>query len=308
MPDIHAVLERNKAALLALPGCTAVAISYKKVSGRTTAIPSIVVYVDRKKPTAPEHAVPPSIEGIATDVVEQHFDFRATATNPFDRFDPLIGGVSLTALEDSAVYGTIGCFIDVDGHVPPTPAGIYLLTNQHVVQVAAAAGGDRRVIQPGNVANPPANYVTGLFMAGQRDATHDCAITTIGRRGYRNEVPNHPLHPGNRALTGVAVAAVGDRVYKYGATTKHTTGTVTDVNFNIPGGIQNAIRIVGENNGIWCDGGDSGSVAIRYADDRVVGLNFVGDAHTTVPGGYRAGLAYDIATQMQVFGGVVRLA
>jgi|ERR1700733_8312697 len=305
----HAVIERHKATLLAIPGATAVAIGKKTTGGQTTERDSIVVFVASKgEPAQEADRIPTEIEGIPTDVVEREFDFRSLATDPFERHDPLIGGISLTAIEDSHGYGTIGCFIAADGTVVGVPAGPYLLTNMHVVQVAAAPGGDTRVIQPGRVQPPvPLNYVCGTYVAGLRDATHDCAITTVVGRAWRNEVPNHPWHPGRRPLTGLAAAALNDNVYKYGATTQHTIGTVANLNFNTAA-INNAIYVVGDGGNPWCGEGDSGSVVVRYADDRVLALLFCADTHTPVPGGYLAGLAYDITAQITVFSTVAQLA
>lgn len=308
MTDINATLERHKERLLAIPGCTAVAIGNKIVAGRTQNVHSIVVFVKEKRGDVdPAQAVPKEIDGVPTDVVQREFDFRPTATNPFARFDPVIGGVSITSYEALSDYGTIGCFITAGlAAVPPVIAGTtYLLTNEHVVQVAHL-GGDPRVIQPGyentppHGTKPPTNYAVGNYVSGQRDATHDCAITTTDRN-WRNEVPNHPWQPGNRTLQGTANPALNDRVYKYGATTKHTVGIVMNTNFHA-GNIQNAVYITGENNGLWCAGGDSGSVSIRYADDFVLALNFMADTNTPVRGGFSSGLAYDIASQMLVFG------
>ena len=152
MADINAVIERHRTELLALPGCSAIAMGKKIVSGKTTETDCIVVFVRKKGQYAPADAVPAELDGFPTDVVERDFNFSTTSTNPFERFDPLIGGISLTAWEDPAVTGSIGCFIATDGHVPGVPAGTYALTNMHVVRVSAAPGGDRRVIQPGNAA------------------------------------------------------------------------------------------------------------------------------------------------------------
>ncbi len=303
------VLERHKAQLLSIPGVTAVAIAHKVVGGETTDVECIVVFVSSKgTPSDPAHRVAAEIEGIPTDVVERQFDFRPLSTDPFARHDPLIGGLSITAWEDPESWGTIGCFIQADGTVVGVPAGPYLLTNMHVVQVAAAPGANPTVIQPGRVAPPvPPAYACGAFVAGQRDALHDCAITTIAGRGWANEVPNHPWHPGRRPLAGLGVAALGVHVYKYGASSQHTTGNVTSLNFNTPT-INNATYISGDD-GLWCDGGDSGSVVIRYADDIVLSLLFCGDTQRPAPhGGYLGGLAYDIATQIHPFSGVAQLA
>lgn len=308
MQDIHVILDQHKATLLASPGCVAVAIGKKLIGGEPTATDCIVVFVRKKGPVPASIAVPAQLAGVPTDVVERNFQFNPIATAPFARFDPLISGVSLTSWEDPHSHGSIGCFIDANGTMPNVPAGRYLLTNQHVVQVAAT-GGDTRVIQPGNVPPPcpppfPANYLVGAYVHGLRDADHDCAIVHVQGRNVTNQVPNHPWCPGRRKLAGIAVAAVNDRVYKYGSTTQHTTGIVTNINFSTPG-ITNAILVQGENNGPWCDGGDSGSVMIRYADDHVMGLLFRADTTTPVTGGFREGLVYDIATQFQVFGGAL---
>lgn len=308
MIDIHAVIERHTADLLALPGCTAVAIGKKIVAGEVTDRDCIVVYVQKKAATAMPHAVPAQLDGIPTDVIERTFDFRESATNPFERFDPLISGVSVTAYEDSLNYGSIGCFIAADGTIPGVPAANYMLTNQHVLQAAAQPNSDHRVIQPGNVNFPPPdNDVMGHYQAGERNETHDCAVSTIQGRTFQNVVPNHPWQPGRRMLRGIAVAAVGDYVYKYGATTLHTTGSVANIHFSTPG-IRNAIYIQAENDGLWCAGGDSGSVVVRYADDLVLGLNFRADTNAPVRGGFSAGLAYDITNQIRTFSTNVRLA
>jgi hypothetical protein len=320
MDALPAILERHRAALFALPGCTAVAIGKKIAAGKRTNTDSIVVFVKKKGHVPAGGAAPALLEGIPTDVVEKTFDFRPTNIDPFQRFNPLVGGISLTSWEDSSVYGSVGCFIIADGQVPQVPYGNYLLTNQHVLAVAAASD-DHRVIQPGNVDfPPPANSAFGCYVFGQRDASHDCAIATIVQthgcpvpgqyiRNAVNQVPDHPGQQGWRILAGTAAPALNDRVYKYGATTHHTVGNVTNINFSTQdNSIVNAIYIDGENGGVWCDGGDSGSVVIRYADDYVVGLNFRADTNMPVQGGYSAGLAYDILTQMQVFGNVVQLA
>ncbi|WP_410673573.1 hypothetical protein [Amycolatopsis sp. cmx-4-68] len=145
------------------------------------------------------------------------------------------------------------------------------------------------------------------------DPAYDCAIVALGTRGFANEVPNRPWHPGNRALRGTAVAVVGDRVYKYGATTGYTTGTVKNTTLtstNRTGNIdvQNAILIEGDDGQIWCNGGDSGSVVVRYDTDEVVAINFRADFTSGDEHGYKQGLAYDIATQVALFSSAVTLA
>jgi hypothetical protein len=302
-------LELHQQRLLGIPGCTAVAVGKKIIGGEETDTEAIVVFVSRKgEPAQHEDRVPAEIEGIQTDVVEREFGFIPTATDPMERFDPLIGGVSITSFTDSATCGSVGCFIAADGTKPQVPAGTYLLTNTHVV-LAASDPDDPRVIQPGEVNQPvPGNYACGTFVHGDGTAGHDCAITSVAGRGWSNEVPNHPLRFGNRLLRGIAPPAVGVEIYKFGAGTRHTRGVVTHINFS-SGEVENAIMVEGENRGLWCGGGDSGSVVIRYADDLVIGLNFRADMGSALPGGgYSRGLAFPITTQIESFSTAVRLA
>jgi hypothetical protein len=180
----------------------------------------------------------------------------------------------------------------------------------------------KAVIQPGNTSDSaPQNFDCGDYVYGQRNSRSDCAITTVGtNRTWVNEVPNHPLRPGRRTLRGVATAAVGDQVYKYGATTKYTRGVVRYIHFDSPVlPIQDAIYIANPDGSMWVAKGDSGSVLIRYSDDFILGLNFAAndqtmlnpDQHPRLPNGlpaYSAGFAYDAQTQMNIFGGNVGLA
>jgi len=322
--ELSEILDKHKARLLALPGCTGVAIGYKEVKGEVIDQLAIIVFVKRKQNNvAADHLVPQALDGTPTDVIEKTFGFTLTATDPFARFPQLIGGLSITPHDAAPVWGSLGCVIHTTGNAHVPHAGDYLLSNHHVLTYADPANPNsttRAVIQPGKADEPPpANYSCGDYVWGQTTQTSDCAITTIGAgRTWRNQVPNHPLRPGNRTLRGIAVAAVGDEVYKYGATTKSTRGVVRFTNYTphlLP--IQNSIYVENADGTMWVAKGDSGSVLIRYSDDFVVGLNFAADEttmlahHPTLPNdlpAYSAGYAYDIQSQMNLFGGVVRLA
>jgi hypothetical protein len=305
MNTLRSTLELHEKTLHGIPGCTATAIGKKIVKGVRTDQDCITVFVQKKQASPPpEQHIPRQLGEAVTDVVEKVFSFSLMATDPNARFDPLIGGISAGSA-GALGGGSIGCFIISTGNAH-VAAGTYMMTNFHVLQ-NGAGGVDARVLQP--FADPITNQVMGTYVYGQRGPAFDCAIASIQGRGYRNEVPNHPLRMGNRAINNqTAVAAVNDRVYKYGATTQHTVGIVHNIAFAIPNQVQNAIYIVGENNGLWCGPGDSGSIALRYDNDRAVGLNFMEDTSVQVEGGSGAGLAYDIQTQMNVFGAAVRMA
>lgn len=324
MSDIKKILKKHKQSLLAIPGCTGVAIGYKETKGEIIDQLAIVVFVKEKlSNVASEDLIPKNIDGIPTDVIERDFGHELTATDPFARFDQLFSGISITPRVVPPAWGTLGCIIHTTGNAN-VPPGNYLLTNQHVLWYADPANPNsysREVIQPGNTDEPaPADYICGNYVHGQKTPQSDCAIASIDPgRTWKNEVPNHPWRPGRRDLKGVATAAVGDEVYKYGATTKNTRGVVRYVHYNHPIlPIQDAIYIENPDGSMWVAKGDSGSVLIRYDDDMVVGLNFAADDNTMLPPdrhptlpdnlpAYSAGFAYDAQSQMDIFGGVVTL-
>jgi Trypsin-like peptidase domain len=324
MSELSEILAKHKTRLLSMPGCTGVAIGYKEVKGEVIDRLAIIVFVKRKQPDiAAEHLVPAVLDDAPTDVVEKTFGLALTATDPFTRFPQLMGGISITPRDVPPPWGSLGCIIHTTGNAHVPHAGNYLLSNQHVLSYADPANPHsttRQVIQPGKTDEPaPGNYSCGDYVWGQTTPTSDCAIASIGYgRTWRNQVPNHPLRPGNRDLKGIAVAAVGDEVYKYGATTKSTRGVVRYVHYDdrvLP--IRDSIYVANADGTMWVAKGDSGSVLIRYSDDFVVGLNFAADEttilgkHPALPNdlpAYSAGYAYDIQSQMNLFGGVVTLA
>ncbi|MCH9648900.1 MAG: hypothetical protein K0U98_11730 [Deltaproteobacteria bacterium] len=317
---LQAILERSLREILSNQGVTAAAIGRKQVGGIETEKLAIVVFVKKKHDqgcVAASSLIPREIEGALTDVVEREFSPELISTNPMDRFDPLISGVAVAPAAVPSMPGSIGCFLRTPGKANAYPPGVYLLTNEHVVGAANPGG---VVLQPDWTAPtpPPANYQIGNYLEGFQNATADCAIVdcgfgVAGARGWKNVVPNKPLHPGNRRLSGVGTAAVGDAVYKFGAKTRFTTAHVLYVAWaSATGSITNAIYIENRSRELWVDGGDSGSVAIGNRGDLVLGLNFRADTAMAVPGGgYYAGMAYPIQSQFDLFAtqpGTVTLA
>ncbi|WP_018681261.1 hypothetical protein [Actinokineospora enzanensis] len=320
---LGAVLARRRDQLLALPGCTGVAIGRKNVGGTDRDDLAITVFVEHKHDVPAGQRVPASLEGFPTDVVEQEREeLELLATDPFARYDPMFSGLSVAAGEIPPAWGSIGCFIDTTGDPGNNvPAGVYLLTNQHVLQNASVAHPE--VIQPkdDNIVAPP-NYLCADYVQGYQTPTLDCAVALVSR-AQENAVPNYPWHPGLRTIQGVGVAVPGDAVYKFGATTRFTEGVVVYVNYNPPGlAYQNVILLRAKDgaNHLWVAKGDSGSISVRAADDFAIGLNFAGSPNAVIqnppptlpayPAYYRS-FAYDLQSQMNAFvaaGGTVTLA
>lgn len=317
LESAKSILEIHKTDLLSLPGCTGVAIGFKRVAGEETDQLAIIVFF-REKLTRPseEYRVPGEIDGVVTDVIEQEeLGFDLTATDPFARFDQLFSGISVTPWEAHPAWGSMGCFIYTPGDpANNVPGGNYLLSNQHVLGNMITPNSSQVIIQPkydGMV--PPNNYACGDYTKGYQDAFHDCAIATVAYgRTFKNEAPNYPWHPGRRKIQGIAVAAPGQKVYKYGATTQFTKGKVALVHYNPPGlNYQNVILISSEEgqNDTWVATGDSGSVTILQDNDCIIGLNFAGTANSIITNppslpaypAYWRGFAYDIQAQMDRF-------
>lgn len=317
-------LDKHKDRLLAIPDCTGVGIGLKKVKGQETKQLAIVICVKKKLPSPPtEYQIPKDLEGVATDVVEQEeLGFELIATDPFARFDTLFSGISVTPFEAPPAWGTIGCFITTPGFpLHGVARGDYLLTCQHVLQAATPPTDSQVVIEPkydGMV--PPNNYPCADYVYGVQDALHDCAIALVTyNRGLQNEVPNYPWYPGRRQILGVATAAPGQAVYKYGATSKFTKGTVTMINYNPLGLNYQNVTVINSDGGqnyVWVAKGDSGSVCILQSNDMAIGLNFAGSPAAVMPSpphlpaypAYYSGFSYDLQSQMDAFsatGGVV---
>ena len=324
-------LEKHKKSLLAIPGCTGVAIGFKQVRGKESDRLAIIVFVKQKRAAPHKMTVIPRIlEGVPTDVVEQEV-LRAdlldsgpglAGPDPFARYDELFCGLSVTPSEASPTWGSVGCFIRTPGDLRQgVKPGDYLMTCQHVLRYVTLD--DQSVIQPSDGIAAPRDYLCGNYVQGYQDATRDCAIVNVGfGRTFKNAVPDFADPHRMKQLSGVAAAAPGQEVYKYGATTRITKGRVALVNYNPPNtGFQNVILIRSEQGErqVWVAKGDSGSVTMLQSNDCVIGLNFAGTRDSVMkdppqnleayPAYYR-GFAYEIQTQMDAFStaGAVTLA
>jgi len=136
MPDfdkIRDVKARSRQRLLAIPGVHCVAIGPKLVAGQLTAEPVIVVFVTKKKPlveVSPEEVIPPEIEGIKTDVVEEELPQLLAGGLPDEQQYPVLaGGIQIQAGNKLSGKGTLGCIAKTNDPNPKVVA----ITNQHVV-------------------------------------------------------------------------------------------------------------------------------------------------------------------------------
>jgi hypothetical protein len=80
--EVHAAKDKHCAALLAKPGVNYVGVSLKQTAGRQTDTPTIVVAVRSKLPLAEladDAAIPATIDGVATDVIEDALHVKKIA-------------------------------------------------------------------------------------------------------------------------------------------------------------------------------------------------------------------------------------
>jgi hypothetical protein len=242
------------------------------------------------------------------------------ATDVHTRHTTLHCGLAIAPRSASDKYGTLGCIIRTTGRsIPVIPAGLYLLTNYHVITYSVPNGpyqGDGIILQPECYAEfPTPDYNCARYVYGLQDPENDCAICSVsfGRKA-ENKFPTRNWKLNHRRVRGLATAKVGDVVYKFGATTGYTKGIVVAVNKYFQervqdrGGekvktFQHTIQIRGLDGGAFCAPGDSGSLVVRKSDDKAVGLLFLEDSATGIPNTQlcKEGYAYDLSRQMRNF-------
>jgi hypothetical protein len=289
-PALYAALRdfkaRNGFTLIRRHGAHAVGIGRKVVQGRRTDQLALRFYVDRKltERTAGGLAIPRELTVISprtgrvtrlvTDIIEtprMHFE-----VDPETKIRPVPGGVSFGR---NGSTGTLGgwCWDLTDDT-------IVALSNEHVlgttgglatIQQGSADGGtiaDNRMgtTKRGIVRNPPpaVNQV-------------DCAIADVDDS---DDIDSSVLEIGP-AIYAIADATDGLAVEKYGQTTQHTYGEVTDVDWagTVSGlDFDDCLYIEPiDPSDDWSNSGDSGSAVfsqtiVTGTIKPVVGLHFAG--------------------------------
>lgn len=190
--------------------------------------------------------------------------------------------------------GTLGCFVtDSSGDEA-------LLSNNHVIAGHNAGQIGDRITQPGgaqagsDVIATLSRFVTlnpspagarpaqGTVVWNESDAAYaivDASIVTV--QGY---LPAR----GRPNLSGTAQPRVGDRVFKVGRTSGLTWGQITRVGATVgpigyrPGDMwfRRVFVVEGENNTLFSDRGDSGSIIAKDTGE-AVGLLFAGNGTQT---------------------------
>ncbi|MFP4977808.1 hypothetical protein ACE6ED_20550 [Paenibacillus sp. CN-4] len=292
----------------------AVDVGLKYVAGKMTDQIAIRVYVDQKANVPPQDAIPISVEGIPTDVIEKQEKFvlqtleRATAEEDTsvtaaagEIQSPLSGGMAIgpcRSIRDRRIWGTLGAFVQKeDGKT-------YALSCFHVLCCDSEwKRGDQLtqlsregVCTEGALVGTLADAcLRGNFGLIEQDV--DGALAEITSKEVSWEIP------GIGRLTGPADTKPGTHVRKVGSATGLTYGIIEGLNktFTVDfyDGIGDvtftrSIRIVPDprHNAKFSAKGDSGAVIVNEKN-QVVGLLFAGTDDESVT------IANNIAEVMQ---------
>ncbi|PSB04603.1 hypothetical protein [Merismopedia glauca] len=281
--NAQAAENQNKAATSVFPaGSNIVGVGFgaKVTSGSSVQDELAVrVYVRAKLPKsslAATEAVPSTVNGVPTDVVPVG-DLKALGR-------PTACGVSVGHLKITA--GTLGCLVKRSGDGSDER---YILSNNHVLANSNDANNGDFILEPGvtdgGIATNPIAKLTDfepMRMSGEPNMI-DAAIAKIINN---NDVTPNILDIGN-IQSPIMPAALYQSVRKRGRTTLHTVGIIMDLSadINVRYGseiahFEDQIAINGIN-GMFSDGGDSGSLIVDAVTKRPVALLFAGGGNTT---------------------------
>ncbi len=321
LQDARRALEERRDDLLDRRNVVAVGVGRKVVAGEETDELAIVASVIAKRPREtlpPGELVPPTVDGVPTDVVRTGpiFAFQ----NPRDRFRPAPGGVSLG--HASITAGTLGCLVRKQGR-------LYILSNNHVIANSNDAAVGDPILQPGSAdgGRNPADLIARLsewvpieFEGGDGGGGSPCAIagaaagilnTAAAAVGSRTRlrpvrVDAAPAAAANLvdcaiaepldeadvspeilqigSIAGLAEGTLGMSIKKSGRTTGLTTGTIQQIDVTVqvsygPGRVATFVDQLLA--GPISQGGDSGSAVLNDAN-QLVGLLFAGSINTTI--------------------------
>jgi len=312
--SLRNILKDTRLKLLERANVIATGVGYKITKEKKTSALSIVCSVTEKL-TAPQLSdkdqVPPTIDGIPTDVVETG-PIRALSYT--GRYRPAPGGVSIGHMDITA--GTLGCLVKKDGKK-------HILSNNHVLANSNNAQPGDYILQPGpydggefpgdRIAKledfvpisflepePPggcgiARALASLLNFGTKVIGSKTRLQSVTIREAENlvdaaialpidekDVSDEILDIGK--IKGVNEGAVGMAVKKTGRTTEFTTGEIlqvdvtVDVQYELGKIARFADQLMG---GAMSEGGDSGS-AVLDTDHNLVGLLFAGSDTTTI--------------------------
>ncbi len=266
------ILRRHEKKLRRFDGVYDVGVGYVRTNGKIDHNEiGILVYVVKKfgkEELDKNQVLPAVIEGIRVDVIQTTPKEQAV---PTDRFEPLLGGISISNIR-MTTSGTLGMIVkDKDSGIPLG------LTNHHVIK---GKRGRRRnpIVQPEWKPNTREFRIGNVY---RWNWDLDCAVFKIKTKLRAIDSENSMLNIEGK-VTGIVEPLIGMEVMKSGATSGVTHGIISSISSTLVN-----IRISSNPNKWDKDNeislpGDSGSVWITDSDDKkAVGLHHSGDSLDT---------------------------
>ena len=310
MRDAKRKYEKN---LKKYPYVKGVGVGYKTVGGKKTDQLSVIVTVSKKQPKnllSSKDLIPRTIDDIETDVIE--IGFPKALISRTAKYRPSPCGVSIGHYAITA--GTQGAI------VKDSEKKLYILSNNHVLANENKCAVGDAILQPGphdGGKNPPdmiAKLEKWIALQGQ---VSTCPVAKVWASLYNipnrliggktelhayadadNEVDCAIAKPVNESDLDSSIVDIGkpkgakdpelDMVCKKSGRTTELTidGPISLLDWSGDIGYSNGnLHFIGQGVIIkdkFCVGGDSGSVILDQADDKVVGLLFAGSDNSTI--------------------------
>jgi hypothetical protein len=257
-----------------------VGIGQKCVDGKETKTLCVRLYVRNKlapRHVPKKHALPSEIDGIPTDIIEVGTPRLVGSAGPTDRMRPARPGCSIAVAPLTPVSGS---FIGTLGAVVEDAAGnIYILSNNHVLSFEEMVPLGSSVFQPGTpvLADQIGKLTAVISFKPSRRIDVDCALAAVTDSSSVSALPLSPVGPLSR---GTPIASkVGMVVEKFGASTGHTIGRVSDTNadFQIDEYLTGTVFLqdqiqISDGDQPFCGHGDSGAMVVDMESKQPTGL------------------------------------
>lgn len=283
--DISLVQDSHQDSVLKINNVVGMGIGHKFTDGRNTGDHCLTVFVTSKmdRQFLGDQIIPSEIGGFKTDVVETGILMAGSLIENKDRLRPAMGGYSVG--HHLITAGTLGCCVKDANPLTGITSKYYILSNNHVLANSNLGVIGDPILQPGPIdgGRNPQDIVARLSRFVPIDFSGagnlvDCAIA------------EGDFHDLNREIywvgyvNGAASPVVGQKLFKTGRTTGHTSGDITSVNATV------RVNYGGGNIAVFKNqitttpmsaGGDSGSLMVT-ADNKAVGLLFAGSSAITI--------------------------
>jgi len=266
--DIAALLEGLDEALP--PTLWGVCYGFRERNGTLKEEHCIVFLAHQKRTIAAlstQEFVPKEINGIPTDV--RGATLVHHVADPGSAFNPLVGGVRMTAEGKAAYSGTLG---GVFRH--RATGDLVAVTNKHVMSFRLGLVRWWRQHGPVEGYQPMVTAADDIGVTIKQSGDPDCAAIRLNssRKPPAGTLLRDASGRGELRITSIAQPQVGDLVFKVGARTGYTEGRVTATGPRVTEirprlGAEGEISDHGDSGSLWCrqEPGGIAAVGLHYA-------------------------------------------